>query len=321
MGNCLVKEDKIGMEAVIRTEGLTKLYKMPLEGPPVLALNDLTLEVYPGEVFAMVGPNGSGKTTTLKLLMGLIWPTSGQAWLLGQSPRHVKIKQRIGFLPDGPYFYGHLNAYELLDFYAGLFGMSAAERQKRIPELIELVGLGERGKQRIRTYSKGMVQRIGLAQALLNDPELIFLDEPTSGLDPLGSRDIRDLILEMRNRGKTVFICSHFLAELETFCDRVAILHRGRLLKVGRVQELLVDPSRMEVRASGVPPEALQKLQSLGALTSENGQITIEVADGSPVQDVLQLLHSSGAHLDSVQQKRHTLEQVFIEAVRGEETE
>jgi ABC-type multidrug transport system ATPase subunit len=195
MGNCLVKEDKIGMEAVIRTEGLTKLYKMPLEGPPVLALNDLTLEVYPGEVFAMVGPNGSGKTTTLKLLMGLIWPTSGQAWLLGQSPRHVKIKQRIGFLPDGPYFYGHLNAYELLDFYAGLFGMSAAERQKRIPELIELVGLGERGKQRIRTYSKGMVQRIGLAQALLNDPELIFLDEPTSGLDPLGSRDIRDLIL------------------------------------------------------------------------------------------------------------------------------
>jgi ABC-2 type transport system ATP-binding protein len=308
------------MDAVIRTEGLTKWYKMPLEGPPVLALNDLSLEVHPGEVFAMVGPNGSGKTTTLKLLMGLLWPTSGQAWLFGANPRHVKTKQRIGFLPDGPYFYGHLNAYELLDFYAGLFGMSAADRQKRIPELVDLVGLKERGKQRIRTYSKGMQQRIGLAQAMLNDPELIFLDEPTSGLDPLGSRDIRDLILEMRNRGKTVFICSHFLSELETFCDRVAILHRGNLLRLGKVEDLLVDASRMEVRASGVAPETARKLESLGTLASENGRVTVEVADGPSVQDVLQLLHSSGAHLDLVRQKRQTLEQVFIEAVRGEET-
>ena len=308
------------MDAVIRTEGLTKWYKMPLEGPPIRALNDLSLEVHRGEVFALVGPNGSGKTTTLKLLMGLLWPTSGQAWLLGESPRHVKTKQRVGFLPDGPYFYGHLNAYELLDFYAGLFGMSNADRQKRIPELIDLVGLGERGRQRLRTYSKGMIQRIGLAQAMLNDPELIFLDEPTSGLDPLGSRDIRELILEMQERGKTVFICSHFLTELETFCNRVAILHQGELLRVGQIQELLVDAARMEVRASGVAPETVQKLENLGSLTAENGSVAIEVPDGSLVQDVLQLPHQSGAHLDSVQQKRQTLEQVFVEAVRGEET-
>jgi len=275
------------------------------------------MEVYRGEVFALVGPNGSGKTTTLKLLMGLIAPTSGKAWVFGQNPRNVEAKKRIGFLPDGPYFYEHLTGDELLEFYAGLFGLSREEKRKRIPELIELVGLTGRSQQRIRTYSKGMVQRIGLAQALINDPDLVFLDEPTSGLDPLGSHDIRDLILEMRRRGKTVFLCSHFLAETETIADRVAILHEGRTLRMGKVDQLLTREGRMEVRATGVSAEDRAKLEQLGPLTSADGRITLDVADGPPLQEALQIIQRGGGHLDRVSPLRQTLEQLFIEAVRG----
>ncbi len=211
----------------IKTKSLTKVYTDFWGRPRVRALHNLDLEIEKGEIFGLLGPNGSGKTTTLKLLLGLLFPTSGQAWVLGEPAGNVRTYQRIGFLPEESYFYRFLNAEETLDFYGQLFQIPKKERKKKMNELIDLVGLREARKRRIGEYSKGMARRIGLAQALINDPEVIFLDEPTSGLDPIGSREIKDLILELGRRGKTVLLCSHLLADVEDVSDKIAILHRG----------------------------------------------------------------------------------------------
>jgi ABC-2 type transport system ATP-binding protein len=209
------------------------------------ALQDLSIDVRRGEIFGLVGPNGSGKTTTLKLLLGLLKPTSGSVEIFGRGPHDVAVKRRIGFLPDGPYFYDHLNSYEILDFYGKLFGYEKAERQSRSEELLDTVGLNPADRKRpIRTYSKGMIQRVGLAQALINDPEFLFLDEPTTGLDPIGARAMKDAILDVRAKGKTVLLCSHLLADVQAICDRVAIVSEGKLVKFGTVPEL-VGPARV----------------------------------------------------------------------------
>ena len=225
------------MPAVIETDALSKTYKGPRGG--VKALVDLTMDVQQGEIYGLVGPNGSGKTTTLKLLLGLLYPTKGHAKLFGKDPLlDSGVKQRLGFLPEGPYFYDHLDAVEVLSLYAQLFRIPREEARKRIERLLEQVGMTDRRHVRLAQCSKGMVQRIGLAQALINDPDLVLLDEPTSGLDPLGARDIRNAIIALREQGKTVFLCSHLLSEVERMCDRVAIVHQGRLLDVLRVNEL-----------------------------------------------------------------------------------
>lgn len=225
------------MPAVIELEGLTKIYKA--FGGPVTAVNGLSLAVEQGEIFGLVGPNGSGKTTTLKLLLGLLYPTKGQARVFGKDPvTDTAVRQRLGFLPEGPYFYEHLDAVEVLSFYAQLFRIPKNEKRQRIDRLLEQVGMADRQHVRLGQCSRGMVQRIGLAQALINDPDLVLLDEPTSGLDPLGARDMRNHILSLREQGKTVFLCSHLLSEVERMCDRVAILHQGHLLEVLRMSEV-----------------------------------------------------------------------------------
>ena len=219
---------------VIVAEGLTKRYGT------VLAVDHLSLTLRQGEVFGMLGPNGSGKTTTFKLLLGLIFPTSGSARILGQEPTHVAVKARLGFLPEESYLYRWLNADETLDFFGRLFNLDRATRRKRADELIERFGLSHARKRPLREYSKGMTRRVGFCQALINDPDLVIFDEPTSGLDPISSRQIKDLILDLKRRGKTVLLSSHLLADVQDICDRLAILHQGQTKKYGAVRDILV---------------------------------------------------------------------------------
>lgn len=236
------------MGTVLETVGLTKVYRASV-GKGTVAVNDLNLQVNEGEIYGLVGPNGSGKTTTLKIILGLLHPTSGEARLLGEDTRTaMRARERVGFLPEGPYFYDHLRGEEVLGFYADLFGLNGEAKKKRIDGLLERVGMQGARKRVLREYSRGMVQRIGLAQALLNDPDLVLLDEPTSGLDPLGARDIRELIMGLRREGKTVFLCSHLLDEVQRMCDRVAILHRGKLLRVIEVASLTEPLEELFVR-------------------------------------------------------------------------
>src|ERR671914_1965247 len=218
------------MVSAIRIEGLTKDYSVGFwRRRSYRALDQLSLDIQPGEVFGFLGPNGAGKTTTLKLLMQLIFPTSGRAEILGRPVGDIGVKRRIGYLPENPYFYDYLTAEELLGYFAGLFGYSAAERRRRVSALLDEVGIGAERRLQLRKFSKGMLQRVGIAQALLNDPEVVFLDEPMSGLDPLGRREIRQLILRLRDQGRTVFFSSHILADAEVLCSRVAVVAGGRL--------------------------------------------------------------------------------------------
>ena len=226
-------------EAVVRIEKLTKVYTDFWGRPKVRAVEGLDLDILPGEVFGLLGPNGSGKTTTIKLMLGLLWPTEGSITVLGSPAGDVAAKARIGFLPEESYLYRFLNADETLDFVGRLFDMPKALRRERADKLIEQVGLKDARHRSLREYSKGMSRRVGLAQALMNDPDLIILDEPTTGLDPVGTREMKDLILRLRSEGKTVLLSSHLLADVEDVCDRIAILHYGKLKSLGPVGELL----------------------------------------------------------------------------------
>jgi len=248
----------------IKTENLTKVYKDFWGRPRVKALDGLNLDVKKGEIFGLLGPNGSGKTTTLKLLLGLLFPTSGKAYVLDKRAGNVATYQKIGFLPEESYFYSFLNADETLNFYGRLFGLKAGKLKKRVDELIELVGLKDARKRRMGEYSKGMARRLGLAQALINDPELIFLDEPTSGLDPLGCREVKDIILRLgKTEGKTVFLCTHLLADVEDVCNRIAILNKGHLQKIGHVKELLSIQDTTQLELKNPPESVLKELKAV----------------------------------------------------------
>ena len=250
-------------DVVIETRNLSKVYRDFWGRQKVRALSALDLEVRRGEIFGLLGPNGSGKTTTMKLLLGLLFPTSGQALVFGQPATDVTKNERLGYLPEESYLYRFLNAEETLDFYGRLFNMTAAVRRQRVAELIELVGLSWAKRRQLKEYSKGMTRRIGLAQALINDPELILLDEPTSGLDPIGTREMKDLILSLKARGKTVIMCSHLLADVQDVCDRIAILHQGELKELGRVDSLLKIQDVTEIRASNLSEEAKAEIRSV----------------------------------------------------------
>jgi ABC-2 type transport system ATP-binding protein len=252
-----------GSDVVIETQNLTKVYRDFWGRQKVRALKALDLEVRRGEIFGLLGPNGSGKTTTMKLLLGLLFPTSGQALVFGKEATDVAKNERIGYLPEESYLYRFLNAEETLDFYGRLFDMSAAVRRERINELIESVNLGWARRRQLKEYSKGMARRIGLAQALINDPELIMLDEPTTGLDPIGTREMKDLILRLRDQGKTVLMCSHLLADVQDVCDRIAILYQGELKELGRVDRLLTVQDVTQIQARGLSREAETEIRAV----------------------------------------------------------
>src|SRR5438067_4254135 len=239
-------------DVIVKTQNLTKVYRDFWGRRKKTALNALNLDIRRGEIFGLLGPNGSGKTTTIKLLLGLLFPTSGDALVFGESALTVNKNERIGYLPEESYLYRFLNAEETLDFYGRLFNISPEVRHKRAADLIEKVGLANDKRRILKEYSKGMRQRIGLAQALINDPEFVILDEPTSGLDPLGTRWMKDLILDLRDQGKTVLMCSHRLEDVQDICDRIAILNEGELQELGEVSALLQDVNRVEVQASDV---------------------------------------------------------------------
>jgi ABC-2 type transport system ATP-binding protein len=239
-------------DVVVETRNLSKIYRDFWGRKKKTALQALTLHIERGEIFGLLGPNGSGKTTTIKLLLGLLYPTSGNAFVFGDDAASVRKNERIGYLPEESYLYRFLNAEETLDFYGRLFNMPRDVRRRRAQELIDLVGLAADKKRVLKEYSKGMKQRIGLAQALINDPDFVILDEPTSGLDPLSIRWMKDYILELRKSGKTILMCSHRLDDVQDICDRIAILNEGVLQKLGRVQSLLEDTSRLEMQASAV---------------------------------------------------------------------
>jgi ABC-2 type transport system ATP-binding protein len=303
----------------IHIQELTKEYAVGFwRKRPYRALDKLSVSVEPGEVFGFLGPNGAGKTTTLKLLMQLIYPTSGRAEILGQPVGHVATRRRIGYLPENPYFYDYLTAEELLDYFAQLFGYGPADRAKRVSTLLDRVGIAGERRLQLRKFSKGMVQRVGIAQALINDPEVIFLDEPMSGLDPLGRKDVRSLILELRDQGRTVFFSSHILADAEALCSRIAVVAGGRLAAVGRLSDMLAyDVRGWELVVSGLTPEALPRLAPIARRTTEisAGRYAIELPNETPPERVLADLTASGAKLVSLNPVHDTLEEFFVRRV------
>lgn len=280
-------------EVIIETHNLTKVYRDFWGRQKVRALKALDMEVRRGEIFGLLGPNGSGKTTTIKLILGLLFPTSGRALVFGKDATDVGKNERIGYLPEESYLYKFLNAEETLDFYGRLFDMPAAERRDRINQLIKDVKLDWARRRQLKEYSKGMTRRIGLAQALINDPELIVLDEPTTGLDPIGTREMKDLILRLRDEGKTVLLCSHLLPDIQDVCDRIAILHQGELKELGRIDTLLTVQDETLVRAKGLTEEAEREIR--------------------------QVIEKHGGELLEMDRPTSTLEELFLSIVRESE--
>jgi ABC-2 type transport system ATP-binding protein len=272
-----------------------------------------------GEVFGFLGPNGAGKTTTLKLLLQLVFPTSGEARILGRPPGDLVAKRRLGYLPENPYFYDHLTAEELLTYFGGLLGLGAADRRQRVSTLLDEVGIGSERRLQLRKFSKGMLQRVGIAQALLNEPDLVILDEPMSGLDPLGRRDVRALILRLRDRGCSVFFSSHVLSDAEALCSRVAILAKGRLVASGLLSEMLAFSVRgWELVIADVREDVLASVASrvTRAVAIGGGRFELEVPTATPPDKLLTDLTATGARLVSLNPIRETLEDFFIERVK-----
>ncbi len=303
------------MEAIV-VEGLTKVFRPGWPGlPSFSALAGLSLSVNQGEIYGFLGPNGSGKTTTLKILMGLMRATGGRAEVLGKPAGDVQVRRRIGFLPESPYFYDYLTAEEFLAFYGHLAALDRDELGRRVNHLLELVGLTDARTRQLRKFSKGMLQRIGLAQALIHDPELVVLDEPMSGLDPLGRKQVRDLILGLRDQGKTVFFSTHILPDVEMICDRVGIIVKGKLVAAGRVEELVSSghTESVEIVWEGVNPQAIPEVTKIAARVLQRGRRCLVVLPGpEQVEQALAALRSHGGALISVTPQKRTLEDLFF---------
>jgi ABC-2 type transport system ATP-binding protein len=281
-----------------------------------VAVRDLTLQVRQGEVFGFLGPNGAGKTTSIKMLLGLIEPTSGNASLLGAPLRDRAARARIGFLPEHFRFHDWLSASEFLTLHGQLYGMPAARLRQRVAELLELVGLTPFRAKQLRTFSKGMLQRIGLAQALLNEPALVFLDEPTSGLDPVGRRLVRDIIHDLRGQGTTVFLNSHLLSEVEITCDRVAFIKHGEVIHVSQLKSLVSGATRVTLRASGLTPEVLAGLGQWGGdVRADGDQVTLTVAEDSALPAIARYLVAQEVDVYALTPERLALEDLFIQVV------
>ena len=309
--------------AAIEISGLSKDYSLGFwRKRPFRALDRLSLEVERGEVFGFLGPNGAGKTTTLKLLTGLIFPTEGTATILGHPVGEPEAFLHAGYLPENPYFYDYLTPQELLDYFARFFPLSPEKRQRRRNAVLDQVGLAEFRHRPLRKFSKGMLQRVGIAQAILHEPEIVLLDEPMSGLDPVGRHEVRELILQLKAAGKTVFFSTHILSDAEALCDRVAILNRGKLVGVGQLSELLQRQAAYEAVIECSSPEALSRLQALAAKPPlvSGGQCRIEIPEKN-LREFLALCQSDGLSLISLNPVRLSLEDYFVEVLRGSDSE
>ncbi len=311
------------MANAVTTEGLTKDFRAGFwRARPHRALDRLTIEIPVGGVFGLLGPNGAGKSTTLKILVNLLWPTAGRADVLGCPPGDVSARRRLGFLPEHPTFYDHLTAEELLMYFAGLFGHAPADRRKRASRLLDLVGIGADRRRLIRSYSKGMVQRVGVAQALVNDPELVILDEPMSGLDPVGRRDVRELILSLRDEGRTILFSSHILSDAELLCSRVGILAKGRLVASGSLSDLTAARSESsgegwEVVATGLDAPAADRLTARArrATCIAPGRYSFALPPEARPEPLVAEIAEAGGAVVSVQPLRTSLEDVFMERI------
>ncbi len=302
----------------IRIVGLTKEFRLGLRRRRSLAVNGLDLEVEQGEIFGFLGPNGAGKTTTIKILMGLIYPTSGTAWILDREIGDVAVKREVGFLPEAPYFYEYLTGEEFLRFYGQIFGLGGAPLVKKIDQMLEMVKLTEARRLPLRKFSKGMLQRIGLAQALINDPKVVILDEPMSGLDPIGRRDVRDIILHLRDQGKTVFFSTHILPDVEMICDRVGILVKGSLCAVGAVQELVGAGAvtSIEIVVQGLAESGVQEAERLGGTVVKRGdQVLIKLEDTTKVDHMLDMIRRQAGRPVSLVPHKRSLEDLFLKEV------
>jgi len=304
---------------VLRLEELTKEFATGFLGRGRhRALDGLSLELARGEVFGLLGPNGAGKSTALKLVTGLLWPTSGRVTMFERAPQDPRARASVGFLPEHPTFYDHLTGEELLSYFAGLCGLRGETRRARVDATLTRVGLGAERRRAVRQYSKGMVQRLGLAQAIINTPALLILDEPMSGLDPLGRRDVRELILELRDQGCTVLFSSHILSDAEMLCSRVAMLRRGRLVAEGSTSELTSGHTRgWEVTATQLTPAAVSSLQShaIRATRITHGRYTFALGPDQRPERMVGEITAQGGTLESVTPLRATLEDVFVERV------
>jgi len=305
---------------VVDIRGLSKTYRLMM-GKEVNALTDLTLEIKKGETFAIVGPNGSGKTTTMKILLGMLFPTAGEAKLFGYAPGDAEAQRRIGYLPEAPYFYEFLNGRELLEYYGKLCGVPEEVRKSRIDELLKMVDLYDRGADMpIRVYSRGMRQRIGIAQAMINDPDLLILDEPTNGLDPIGTVQVRQFILEQKKQQRTILLCSHLLSEVEAVADRVAILHRGDLIAVGPINELVPESTMWQLVATGLSREGIAAFKDAGLKVEVHGDVvTLLVETLDDAYRGLGIMRDQGGELIELTRPQPTLEEQFLKAV-GEES-
>ena len=311
------------MSAVIETKKLNKIYEGALRGQDVHALKDLDLTIQAGEIFGYLGPNGSGKTTTIKMLLGLIFPTSGSIEILGSSRiASAKVKGKIGYLPEGAYYPDFLKGEEILKYYGQLYGLTGAELRKQIDEVLETVGMSRARSRLLRGYSKGMRQRIGLAQALISDPQILILDEPTTGLDPIARKEIRDILARLRDEGKTLLISSHELLEVEMISNRVGILFEGDLRAFGSTAELLTERDVI-IQVEGASDEALAKLAAQGVAAEDavGARVALRVPEGQAAYDTIALCKAQSLNLVSVAPRRETLEELFVRVIGAAEAE
>lgn len=296
---------------IIETDNLTKMY-----GGKV-GCSEICLTVGEGQIFGFLGPNGAGKSTLVKILVGLLFPSSGNARILGKPLGDRSVRRKIGFLPENFRYQDWLTGFELLSFHGSLYGLSGAEKAARIPEVLDRVGLGDKGWQKVGSYSKGMQQRVGLACALLPDPDLIFLDEPTSALDPLGRREVREIMLELRNKGKTIFLNSHLLSEVEMICDRVAIINKGSIVKEGAMGNLLAGAVEVDMVVEGISQKMLDELSALSiSLKVEGSIIRICLKETEDIPLVAEVVVNSGGRLFSLNTRHNSLEDLFVELVK-----
>jgi ABC-2 type transport system ATP-binding protein len=311
-------------DLVVQTEQLSKVFRVGFWGRRVTAVDGLSLDVRRGEVFGFLGPNGAGKTTTIKMLMGLIYPSGGQALLFSRPVGDPVAKAKVGFLPESPYFYDYLTSREFLRFYGHLFGLWGTSLEKRVDELLDVVGMVYARDLQLRKFSKGMLQRVGIAQALINDPELVVLDEPMSGLDPIGRKEVRDLILRLKDSGKTVMFSSHILHDAELLCDRVAMILKGKLVASGQVSELIDQGTThsVEMVIDHLSPDGLEHLRPLAEkIVVQGSRLLVVLKHPRDVESALNIVLAAKATLISLTPHKSSLEDLFIGMVKGQQSD